>query len=198
MRVFTPPLTYGVVMELRGRRAGVGACIGVGLARLFPVLGVMLLLGIILIAVGIVAVIMILGLGLFGVVAGLVLVGAIYTVYYVAIPAAVLERPGVAGALSRSSELTRGRRGAVFGLLFLVFGVRIAITLLMRSVIIDEAAALANPDLIYGMLKTYYWGALIVGILSSILAGTLASVTYYLLRLEKEGTSADELAAVFD
>ena len=198
MLLVTPPLTYGVVMELKGRRAGIGACIGVGLARLFPVLGVMLLLGIILIAVGIVAGILVLGLGLLGLVVGLVLVGVIYAVYYVAIPAAVLERPGVAGALSRSSALTRGRRGAVFGLLFLVFGVRIVITLVMRSVIIDENAAVANPDLIYGMLKTYYWGALIVGIIFSILAGTLASVTYYLLRSEKEGTSADELAAVFD
>ena len=36
-------LTYGVVMELQGRRASIGACISTGLVRFFPTLGVAIL-----------------------------------------------------------------------------------------------------------------------------------------------------------
>ena len=36
-------VTYGVVMQLQGRRASIGTCIGVGFGRFFPVLGVTLL-----------------------------------------------------------------------------------------------------------------------------------------------------------
>src|SRR5688572_21454485 len=36
-------ITYGVVMELQGHHAGIGACFATGLARFFPVLGVALL-----------------------------------------------------------------------------------------------------------------------------------------------------------
>ena len=47
-------------------------------------------------------------------------------------------------------------------------------------------------------LKTYLYANFVVDLLLGTLGGVVAAVTYYLLRAEKEGTSADELAAVFE
>ena len=44
----------------------------------------------------------------------------VFCMLYVATQAAVLERPGVRGALRRSRELTRGHRFEMFGLVFIL------------------------------------------------------------------------------
>jgi hypothetical protein len=191
-----------VVSELRGQHAGAGATLAKGLSRFFPVLGTSFLMAVIMVVVAIVMAIV------FGMMfqgspeLAMILVGcaigAIYAVYYVAIPSAVMERPGVAGALGRSGELTSGKRGAIFGLLVLVALAKFGVNKVLEGVLIDEQAIMDDPSQIWGMLKTGIWAQLVADIIFSMFTAAFASVTYYLLRAEKEGTSADELAAVFE
>jgi hypothetical protein len=125
-------------------------------------------------------------------------VGAVLAVYYVTIPSAVMERPGVFGALGRSGALTAGRRGAVFGLLLLVFLAKFGLSKLLEGMLIDMEALMADPDAAISAMRTLMWAQAIADVVFAMFTATIACVTYYLLRSEKEGTSADELASVFD
>lgn len=178
--VVSAALTYGVVMELQGRRASIGACIATGLARFFPVLGVAML-----------SLLCIAGAALALLIPGFI----VFCMLYVATQAAVLERPGVRGALKRSSELTRGHKMEIFGLVIILgvlsFGLQKLVQSMTLSKMTDLESVIQNfPKYVYLTLADQ----MIVGSISAV----MASVTYYLLRAEKEGTSAAELAAVFD
>jgi hypothetical protein len=166
-------LTYGVVMELQGQRASIGACIATGLARFFPVLGVAIL-----------SAICILGGTILLIVPGLI----VFCMLYVSTQAAVLERPGVMGALSRSRELTSGHKLEIFGLLVVLGLLNYGLQQVVASVMFNDVEDLSRY--VYALLAEQ----MIVGSLSAV----MASVAYYFLRAEKEGTSASELAAIFD
>lgn len=176
-------LTYGVVMELQGQRASIGACITTGLVRFFPTLGVALL-SILCIAGGVI----------------LLFVGSIVfaCMLYVATPAAVLERPGVLGALKRSRELTRGHKLEIFGLLFLLGLLGFGVTKLCQSVALPYLSDAGHLDETLRGLPKYMYLNLAQQMVLGSLGAVMASVAYYFLRAEKEGTSTSELAAVFD
>jgi uncharacterized membrane protein len=174
-------LVYGVVMELKGQRASMLDCLTTGLGRFFPVLGVAILT--MLAIAG--------GLLLF-IVPGLI----VTCVLYVTTQVAVLERPGVFGALSRSSELTRGHRWQIFAIVLLVWLLNYAVSELMQVLMVDELQR-AEADL-YAVLRRYFYLDLGRTVLMGSLSSVMASSAYYYLRLEKEGTSADELSRVFE
>jgi hypothetical protein len=167
-------VTYGVVMQLQGSHAGIGACLGKGLARLLPVLGVAIVSGICII----------LGLVLL-IVPGLI----IATIVYVATPAAVIEKSGVFGALSRSSELTRGHRMQIFAIMLLLWLIGVGVNQVEQSMFLEHASM--------SDIKTYVYVNLGAQILLSTLGAVMTAVGYSVLRREKDGTSVDELAAVF-
>jgi hypothetical protein len=118
------------------------------------------------------------------VVPGVIIAGMLY----VATQCAVLERPGVLGALRRSRELTRGHRVRILGLLCTLgvasWGIRAGVEAMTLSSVEDV------PLYVYCFLAEQ----MILGSIGAVMAG----VAYYFLRAEKEGTSAAELAAVFD
>jgi hypothetical protein len=166
-------LTYGVVMELQGQRASIGACIATGLTRFVPALGVAFLTCL-CVAGGVV----------------LLVVGSIvlYCMLYVSVQCSVLERPGVLGALKRSRALTEGHRFEIFGLLLILVLINYGLTKAVESVTLSNLRSLA----------AYVYANLAQQMLIGSLGAVMASVTYFFLRAEKEGTSATELAAVFD
>jgi hypothetical protein len=184
-------LTFGVVSELRGQHAPIGQAVTVGLKRFFPVLGVTLLIGAIIIGPAILLGFMAPILLILWIVPALMM----YCMYYVAVGASVIEKPGIAGALARSRDLTAGRRGGIFGMLLLLGLIGWGLDKVLQSVFIEETADLAAA--IDGF-KSYLYANFVVDLLLGTLGGVVAAVTYYLLRSEKEGTSADELAAVFE
>lgn len=165
-------IVFGAVEHLRGRKVEIGRCLSVGLNRMFPVLGVAILMGL-----GVA-----LGLALL-IVPGLILM----CVWYVAIPAAVIERPGVFGAFSRSSELTRGHRWTIFGiyLVFFLVGMGVGVFLV--------GSMMATQSAIVTVIVT-----VVIGMLVSIWAGAAQAVAYHDLRVKKEGIGTDEIAAVFE
>ncbi len=154
-------LFTGMVVELvadvqDGRR---DATVGQLLKAAAPVLGQLLLVGI---AAGV------------GVVIGfflLILPGVILlTVWSVAAPVVVLERPPGLGALRRSRELVRGNGWQVFGVIF-VLGILVAIV----AGGIDFGAESAGTGV--GIVVR-----VIVGVLTAPLSALAAAVLYFQLR----------------
>ena len=93
--LLTAALVYGTIRELRGTHASLIECVRRGLGLVFPVVGVAILVGV---ATGLATLLLI--------VPGLI----VATMLWVAVPVAVVERPGVTRSLSRSAELTKGYR----------------------------------------------------------------------------------------
>lgn len=174
-QLLAAPIVYGVVQELNGTRAGVGACIAQGVKRFFPVFFTIFLL----------YWCVILGAYPF-VIPGFVLA----TGLYVAVPAAVCERPGVMGTLTRSFEITEGNRFRIFGLFLLFWGTRIGAKALLLS-LLDPTASAANA-------QAFLVASLAVDFLYSTIGAVLQGVTYSRLRQLKDGVSTADLAKVFE
>lgn len=172
---------YGVVMELSGQRASIGECVATGLARFFPVLGVAFLSALATIGGFILLVI-----------PGFLVLCALYVSPVVA----VLERPGVRASLQRSRELTSGRRWSVFGLLFVLGVLGAAAQKLLQLMLFDESKL--TRENVHQMVRTFIYADLARSVIASSISSVMVAVTYYLLRSEKEGTSATELGQVFE
>jgi hypothetical protein len=114
--------------------------------------------------------------------------------FYVATTAVVIERLGVWAALKRSIELTRGHRIEIFGLLVILGGVFYGLTWIVNAVTLPHAGDPAY----YERFSTYEYVSLARILIFGSISSALVGVTYYFLRAEKEGTSAEELARVFD
>jgi hypothetical protein len=169
-------VTFGVLQRLRGKPASFGACLRVGFAQMFPVLGVALLTGLIV------------GLGsMLCLVPGLMFMMQ----YFVATPVAVVEGKGGMAALRRSGELTAGRRWPLFGLYVLVLIINIGVPQLARVAMISTPPT--APDLAHYLLVN----TLVVVLLQAFYAVVVA-VAYHDLRVSREGVDTEEIASVFD
>jgi hypothetical protein len=173
-------LVYGVVMELKGEHASLFRCLGTGLARFFPVLGVALLT---MLAVA--------GGLIFLIVPGLI----VLCMLYVSTEVAVLERPGLIGALSRSRELTAGHRWEIFAILFLLGFMNFVLSKVIETLMLNTQLSATT---FHEFVRRYVYIDLGRAVLMGSLSAVMASSAYYHLRLEKEGTSADELSRVFE
>ncbi|MEZ5667586.1 MAG: glycerophosphoryl diester phosphodiesterase membrane domain-containing protein [Alphaproteobacteria bacterium] len=185
-------LVYSTAQTLRGRPRNVGATISNGFAVLFPAIGVSLVFGI---GVALAA----LAAGVPAFVTGspwllvipVVVALIVVTRWWVAVPAVVIEREGVFAAIGRSSELTKGSRWTVFGII-LVFGV---ISWLVNFVVLKTVGpGYAQPADTTTFLIVDWVATAILSALSSALGG----VAYFALRVDKEGLDIDQVASVFD
>ena len=172
--ILSGALVYAVVMQLQGKSASLSQCVSVGLSRVFPVIGVAIVVGI-----GV-------GIGfLLLVVPGVIL----WLMWFVAIPVAVVERPGVFASLSRSSELTKGSKGAIFLLVLVLVAIGIGISFLLGGALLKASEGMKEPLFLTMALEV---------LVTAPFGAALSGVTYLTLRRVKEGISADELAKVFD
>ncbi len=196
--ISTAAITYGVFQEMRGRDTSLGSCLSVGLSSLLPVLSVAILQILILFGALIAAIIPVVFL-IGGMLAGgtrsstgcgimlvplllLCYVPAIMLAlrYFVAVPAAVEERPGAREALRRSAFLTEGQRGRIFGILLVLgvlnFGVNLG------AVLVPGAGAVLGP---------------LLSLVMTGLFATTCAVIYYRLRSFHESIDVDQIASVF-
>jgi hypothetical protein len=97
----------------------------------------------------------------------------------------VTERTGVSESLSRSTYLTDGLRGEVFGVLF-VLGL-----LQLGSGFAVGLLKVKNPNL--GLALSGFQSLFTVG-----LSATGSAVLYYRLRSLRESIDVDQIASVFD
>jgi hypothetical protein len=173
-QVVTITLIYGTVQSLRGNKVGITEALSQGLGRLPAALGVALLSGL-----GIV-------IGLF-----LLVIPGLYlaTLWAVAVPVVVIERAGVGGSFSRSSELTDGRRWRVFGAL-LVMGIITVVTTSIVNAATGGASGEGQTPVV-----VLQWA---VAAITQAFMSTLSGVLYTFLRRDKEGADIESIAAVFD
>jgi uncharacterized membrane protein len=169
-------LSYAIILhaafqDMRRRRVRLAESLNVGLRRFLPLIGLAFVAGF-LVVLGLILLI----------IPGLIL----YTMWFVGVPACVVERRGPWTSLRRSRELTKGYRWKLFGLALLLL-----VANLGGSVIQIVLTALAGP--IVGVTGQLIWS----GIWAAFSA-IVITVTYYDLRVVKEGVDIDQIAAVFD
>ncbi|NKB54874.1 MAG: hypothetical protein GKS00_00905 [Alphaproteobacteria bacterium] len=172
-------LVYGTVQELRGGRAGIFECMSRGFGLLFPVLGV-----------GIVVSLIVMFFSLLLIIPGMIA----FVMLWVAIPVAVVERPGLKATLSRSLELTKGYRWHLFGLI-LILAILSWIVGALFGGAVGFGAYFAVGEL------SFAWTVVINVIVQAFTGALLAvasAVAYHDLRIAKEGASVEQIAAVFD
>ena len=171
--VVASTLFTGMVVELvadvqDGRR---DATAGQLLRAVMPVLGQLILIGIVAgigIAIGFILI----------VVPGLILL----TIWSVAAPVVVLERPGGLRALARSRELVRGNGWNVFGVIL----VMVILVVVLSGVV--EAAADSGGTAIGLIVRV------IVSILTAPISALAAAVLYYELGGSARGDIPEETA----
>ncbi len=132
-----------------------------------PVLGQLILVGIVAyigIVIGFILII----------VPGLILI----TIWSVAAPVVVLEHPGVFASLRRSRELVRGNGWQVFGVIFVLF-----VLVDLVSFIIEAAAESAGSAI--GIVVR-----VVIGVLTAPITALAASVLYFQLREASSGSPA--------
>ncbi len=158
--------------DMRDQPVNVGQSLRNGLARIFPIIGMSILLGL-------------------GVAAGSVLLiipGIILLVMWsVALPACVVEQLGPIESLSRSAALTKGHRWKLFGIILIV-----GLVSGIGSAVIGAALALTHTPIVF-TVGSYIWQTI------NIAFQSIAYVVMYRdLRVAKEGITTDQIASVFD
>jgi hypothetical protein len=167
----TAAVSYGVFQDLRGRRAGIGACLSRGIAAILPVVIASVLFSLVV------------GVGwLLLVVPGVLM----WLAFWLYIPVIVVEKSGILESFSRSAFLTKGRRWTVVGL-WVVVGIawQIVSTGLTK-------VSLAAPGE-WSSVVLYAWQAA-----ATAFGAVMTAVSYYCLRADKEGVAIDDIAKVFD
>lgn len=174
-QLLTGALTYGVVQQLRGQRAGVGALLSHGVSSFFRVLGTGLLSGLVI------------GLGML-----LIVPGLIFAVrYYVAVPVAVMEGHAGTEAMGRSKSLVAGSGWVVFGA-FLV----VALIAAVLGGVVGAVLAF-QPDGSLEKAMESLWFEVPINVFSNTFGATIMSVAYFQLRKGKENIDAEQVANVF-
>jgi hypothetical protein len=165
-------ISFATFQYLRGQAVSIGECLSRGLSLILPVIGVAILVGLI---TGIGYVLFVVP----GVIAAVML--------WVAIPVAVVERPGVVASLKRSADLTKGHRWTILGILIVIGIVLIVISMILSFVLLAAAG-----------FTVYSIGLWVLQALFSAFSATAAAVGYYFLRATKEGVDIGDIAKVFD
>jgi len=165
-------ILYGAFQDMRGQRVNLGESLGVGLSRFLPIVGLAIVASLLM------------GLGfILLIIPGLILM----TMWFVATPACVVEQLGPFQSMKRSSQLTKGHRWKIFGLIFV---------LLIISSIISPALTVSLAA-IGGRLLAVTGSVIWHGVWGAFYAIAVV-VTYHDLRVAKEGIDIEQIAAVFD
>ena len=109
--------------------------------------------------------------------------------WWVYVPAIVVEGKGIIEAFGRSRELTRGRRWHILGLL-IIFVILMFVVGFHRKMVV---LIIASQGGLAASIIDYVFNALLTAF-----TAVLAAVGYYYLRAEKEGIDVNEIARIFD
>ncbi len=167
--VISGAFIFGVVQQLRGKKVTPGEMVAAGTRNMLPLIGT-----------GVVTGLMILGGYLL-----LIVPGILFTLRWMLVSPVVVMEPD-ANPRKRSSVLTEGHRGALFGMIILVAVVGAVLGSVMGAI-------LGNASLVARLVQLVFNTAL-----TSSFQAVLYGCAYYALRVEKEGVDVEQLAAVFD
>ncbi len=179
--VVVAAVAYGAFQDLRGQRATVTGCLATISRLIVPVFGVAIA----------VTLAELFGILLF-VVPGLVAA----TVFWLAMPVAVIERPGIERSLGRSYRLTEGCRWKILATILMLTlaasGIDYAYEHVFYIIVYDAGIGGELVD------SAYVVAGYLVEIVTTCWPAVIACVGYYDLRVIKEGIDIEEIAAVFD
>jgi len=170
--LLTGAVTLLVLRQLAGERIGFGKALAATAERFFAIFTTSFLGGLATLV----------GLALL-VVPGLV----VFAMIFVAVPVAVVERPGASASLSRSAHLTKGHRWHLFCVAVVLF------------LLVGVVAGVAQTLLALGAAG--HAGALfgeVVGALAGSIPAVASAVAYHDLRVLKEGVDTASLVRVFE
>jgi hypothetical protein len=171
--LIAPMLTYRVIQYMNGQPSSMITSIKFGLRGILP-------------AAILATATTILNFAPMGGIIGIVLT----CLWFVAAPAAVVERLNPITALSRSGTLTSGRRWPIFGLCFLI---GVIVFVIMLIFIVPAATAHDSSG-----LRNMVIAIFAIGCVSQVFMGIVQAVSYSLLRGDKDGVTNEELAKVFE
>lgn len=187
-------IVYGSFQDLRGHKVSVSDAIAGGFQVIMPVVGTGIVTGVAVLLAGVpMLVVSQVQMGGVQIVLALALLAApiyLLVLFFVAIPACVVEKMRVGDAIRRSVQLTAGLRWRVLAVLTIVWLVGVGVLLVLGALAfaaMQAKSVLAPPALIALALAFYY-----------ALNATMATVTYHDLRIAKEGIGTDAVARVFD
>jgi hypothetical protein len=173
-------ITYGAFQVMLGRTVRIGESFRRAGARLLPVLGLILIEGVV---IGLASMLL--------VIPGLIVI----TMWYVSLPACVVEGLSPIKSLSRSAALTKGHRWRIFGVLMLMFFASLIIGGVVGGVIGGIGGATGALSQIRVPLVTAQY---VVQTLMVAYSAILTVVIYHDLRVGREGVDTERIAAVFD
>jgi hypothetical protein len=199
-------LVLGAVQRLGGRRLRIGEVLQNALARVFPLLGLVLFWSL---ALGLCLVLsaLLLSFALWGFAGGelvgllpyfqlvvllpllflasLVPTAILLVVTMVVVPACMVARLGPRASMARSIALTKGNRWKVFAIMLLLAMVILGGKFIEQLVAPEEWAFDFVVDGVWFVPLMGYWNAIVI-------------MTYYGLRVAKEGVDAGQIAAIFE
>jgi hypothetical protein len=179
--VLTGAVTYGVFQELRGADSSAGEILRLGLSRL----GTVFLTGLLS------------GLATFLGFCALIVPGfVLLSMWWVAVPVAVIESPGASASLSRSNALTEGNRWRVLAVALVIGTGVLVVTILLTAAL----TALAGVRTATGSELSAWSQAFLKLVLipTQALAAVAPAIVYHDLRVGREGADVDELLKVFE
>ncbi len=162
-------VTYGTVQDLRGRPEGLGQWLRYGLNVMLPAT-VLMLVWYVIIMLG----------SLLLVVSGVIFLLMLWVVF----PVMVMERPGIIASRRRSAFLTKGNRWRLLGMALLMGAIMGAVLWFISRTL--PVAGLGS--VLFNAMSA------VLGIYWLVVLG----VTYYDLRMAKDGVDIGRTAAVFD
>lgn len=163
---------YGTFQDMRGKPARFGEALVKGFARFFPIIG-LAICTLLAVAAGFVL---------------LIIPGIMFAVmFYVALPACVVERLGPIASMKRSIALTKGHRWKIFGILILIG--------LLSGI---GGAVIATILTIVGGAKAMLIGRFLWQVIMGAFGAVVVAVIYHDLRAAREGIDVERMAAVFD
>jgi hypothetical protein len=175
--LLAPMITYRVIQDLNGAKVSMMTSLQFGLRGVVPALMVTIV-----------------SQGLMQIpIAGAIIATIAGCIWFVATPAAVAERLGAIAALTRSSQLTAGRRWGIFGLALMVN----IVGLVLLTVWLLPQMREAGGDTVGRVREAALTFMIVIGVFQ-MFYGIAQAVSYALLRQDKDGVSHEELAKIFD
>src|SRR5262249_11824034 len=117
----------------------------------------------------------------------LAIIAILYTMWFAAVAACVVERRGPFSAMERSNQLTNGHRWENFGFLLLRSLVMLLASVLIGLILTPLGSTIIS--FIVSLAWTAIWGAYYA---------VSVAVSYHDLRVAKEGIDIEQIASVFD
>jgi len=176
--LLAPLITYRVIQDLNGIKVSMLTSIRFGLRGIVPAIFVAIITNL-----------------LQFVPAGGIVAAIVMCIWFVATPAAVAEQLGTMAALTRSSQLTKGRRWGIFGLTFLIGLLLVGLLLIW---IVPQLENMGDTETAVRQLEHSSIMFVVTIGLFHLFSGIVEAVAYVLLREDKDGVSVQELAKIFD